>query len=107
MVERPLGGTRESVTYKKCILLSVVLVVTLTSACESDAAKYDRLNKELILAQAPVDNYAWAEAHHEPLCPDLSRLPTNAYLDACTKRIEDDQRKLALAQREMNRFMRR
>src|SRR5450759_3594463 len=48
--------------------IAVILVVLLT-ACESDEAKYTRLNEELLRAQLPVHNYEWAEAHHEPLCP--------------------------------------
>lgn len=85
--------------------LLVVALVALTSACESDEAKYTRLNQELLVAQLAVGNHAQAEADNKMVCPDLSHLSTNAYLSACAKRVDDDERRLGLAKREMNKFM--
>lgn len=77
----------------------------MVSGCEAKEAKYERLNSELLRAQLAVGNDGRASETQGPACPDLTHLPTNEYLNACTQRIEANRARLALAQREMNKFM--
>lgn len=76
-----------------------------TAACESSADKYERLNREVLLAGLVVDNDEWARQQGKPVCPELANLPTNQYLSACNDSVVAHDRRRALAQREMNRFM--
>lgn len=76
-----------------------------TAACESSAKKYDRLNREVLLAGLAVENDARAREQGKPVCPELLKLPTNQYLSACSDSVSAHERRLALAQREINRFM--
>lgn len=80
-------------------------IFLLLTACESNEAKFARLNQDLLVAQFAVRHADSAEARNEPVCPELSNLPTNQYLRACSRKVEEQRAKLALAQREMNKFM--
>ncbi|MFN2636346.1 MAG: hypothetical protein ABR585_04940 [Gemmatimonadaceae bacterium] len=86
-----------------------LLVVPLLAivACESSADKYDRLNREVLIAGLAVGNDERASQQGKPVCPELSDLPTNQYLSACNDSVVAHARRLALAQREMNSFMHR
>ena len=83
-------------------LLGMVILLT---ACESREAKYERLSNELLLAQFSVSLQREAAVSGKPLCPELSRLPTNEYLRRCGEVTATNRARLALAEREMNRFM--
>lgn len=82
------------------MLLAVVLL-----GCESDAKKYERLRSELYRAEWPLRQAEEAAAKGEPQCPDLTTLPTNAYMRACTDRLTEARTKTALIQRDLNKFM--
>jgi hypothetical protein len=77
----------------------------LLSACESDEAKYERLSRELMIAELLVQSDRSAADSSGAQCPDLKHLPTNEYLRTCTSRRVEREARLALAQREMNKFM--
>lgn len=96
--------SRESAMRKSYLL--VLVLVALASACESDEAKYRRLNQDLLIAQLEL---TLAERHYD----DLSRFEkglvnapmpgpkTQAYYDT----VETARTKVALLQRKMNSFM--
>jgi len=82
-----------------------VILVVLLSACESNEAKYARLNQELLVAQGMVQ---WG-----PVCDTLPPDTLVSFPDgpargpkaSCKREVEDSRTKLALLQREMNQFM--
>lgn len=92
------------VSLKVCFLSIVIFVLT---ACKSDEERYKRLNQDLLIAQLQLSNLERAEVAHQPLCPDLADMETNAYMKACYERVEEQRTKVALLQREMNKFMHR
>lgn len=95
------------VLYRLRVTSLPLLIAVLQTACEPDSARYDRLHRDLLEAEIPVRLEAEAQAANRPQCPELTKLPTDAYLNECTRKIEADEARLALAQREMNRFMNR
>lgn len=86
--------------------LTALLLMTLV-ACESDAAKYERLKLALWEAQTTVEGEEGRRAKGEAVCPELANLPTDQYLSRCSKIVSDHQTDLALRLREYNRFMNR
>ncbi len=73
--------------------------------CESNASKYERLQAELATAESPLGIAERAAAEGRPQCPELANLPTNAYLAACTDSLAKARTRVALLQRDMNKFM--
>jgi hypothetical protein len=73
-------------------------------SCESPEKKYERLQSEIYSAEAPLRIADDAAAEGQSQCPELTNLPTNAYLDACTARLAKARTK-AVLHREMNQFM--
>jgi hypothetical protein len=86
-------------------LVAAMLAAGLLVACESNARKYERLQRELDLAEAPLQIADRAAAEGKPQCPDLANLATNAYLSACSDSLSKARTRVALLQREMNEFM--
>lgn len=89
--------------------LLVVALVVLTSACESDEAKYKRLDQDLAIARLEAAIQAKAAPYDRIICSgDSAHVSTDVYL-ACVRKVEveleDAKSKLALAERKMNRFM--
>jgi hypothetical protein len=72
---------------------------------ESDAARLQRLQFELVAAE----NVVWADsatrAQGRPVCPDLVNLPTNEYVNQCGGREYVHAVRRTLAVRELNTFM--
>lgn len=88
-------------------LAALLVAGVLVAACESDAKKYERLQTDLFNAETPLRIAEEAAAVGKPQCPELVSLPTNAYMDSCTARLSEARTRAALAQRELNRFMKR
>ena len=87
-------------TFRLAIFICCIAV-----ACESDAKKYQRLETDYFIAKSRMDAVESRAARGEPQCPELTSLPTNAYLKACTDSISEWRTDLALKEREINRFM--
>jgi hypothetical protein len=85
--------------------LLVAALGLLLIGCESDEKKYERLQSEIYSAEIPLRIADDAAAKGQPQCPELTNLPTNEYLSACTDRLSKARTKVALLQRDMNKFM--
>lgn len=83
----------------------IVAISLLLIGCESDDKKYERLQSELYAAEAPLRIADDAAAKDQPQCPELTNLSTNQYLAVCTDRLSKARTKVALLQRDMNKFM--
>lgn len=75
------------------------------AGCQSDAAKFERLNGDAVVAQLIVESDHSAIEKGKPVCPDLTELPPKAYMDSCNKRRYAHLTDLALKQRALNKFM--
>ena len=85
-------------------MLLVAALLTQT-ACESDEKKYERLRSKVLIAQLRLQVAEKAAEAGGPQCPHLTHLPTNKYLDQCTAELSEAETELALAQRELDKFM--
>ena len=84
--------------------LAFGLVLAL-GACTSKEEKYEKLAHELAMARFEARDYEQARQRGDLLCPDLAHLTTKEYLNRCTDRVSENSTRLALAEREMNKFM--
>lgn len=83
----------------------IIAVVLFLTACESKEAKYERLNREVLIARLAVSNDSIAGSENRPVCPDIKNLPTNEYLHVCSERVSQHSARLAIAESAMNQFL--
>lgn len=71
-------------------LLLAAAVLLVATACKSRPTEQELDAQRFVVS---MDNAAAAEGR--PVCPNLTKLSTNAYLNECDKQVSEDKARLA------------